>query len=196
MKMRFLDVGNRNNVFITLTYVYDVLNKCVINLLLFRFLPWCATQDFLPLQEVLTSVVVWANSAEVYADQLLVEVAHQLYMHDWIVFRELDHPSIKLDFGIVLLKLVFNKNDIPDVACLRALDKKHIRSPHAFNKRFEGESFSSDESSVLDETTGSTRTDLCLCLCFTLASHNVLFFVSLFPQFFVRLLLISNKFFC
>jgi len=115
-------------------------------------------------------------------------------MHDWIVFRELDHPSIKLDFGIVLLKLDFNKNDIPDVACLRALDKKHIRSPHAFKKRFEGESFSSDESSVLDETTGRPRTDLCLC--FTLASHNIFFFVSLFPQIEVHLLLNFFRIFC
>ena len=63
-------------------------------------------------------------------------VTHQLDMHDWIVFRKLDHPFIKLDFGIVLLKLDFNKNDIPDFACLRVLDKKHIRGPHAFNKRF------------------------------------------------------------
>ena len=64
-------------------------------------------------------------------------VTHQLYMHDWIVLRELDHPSIKLDFfDTVLLKLDFSKNDIPDLGCLRVLDKKHIRGPHAFNKKF------------------------------------------------------------
>ena len=65
-------------------------------------------------------------------------VKHQLDTYDWIVFRELDHASKMLDVGvdIVLLKLDFNKNDIPDEACLSVLDKKHIRSAHSFNKRF------------------------------------------------------------